>query len=283
MTNDTRPSRTDTEGRKGGGPVPDSHENSSRRPQTSPGHAVSSTFLALIAAFLLLAVLMVMQPDYARWLVFPFVLTGFVIALCLHEFGHALVAYHCGDVSVQEKGYLTLDPLNYANVQYSIVFPLLIMAIGGIGLPGGAVYIRRELLHRPGYGMLVSAGGPVATAVVLFLFMLALRLGADVLAAAPSLRASLAFLALLEVTTLVFNLLPCPGLDGWGIIEPWIPEPVRDFGRRLAPIGPAILVFLLFLPVLYDLFWHSVIWASTLVGLDVSLAFRGFRLFQFWR
>lgn len=101
---------------------------------------------------------MLYRPDHARYLVFPLVLTGFLIGLCLHEFGHAIVACVCGDWSVRQKGYLTLDPLRYTDAAYSIVFPILIMAIGGIGLPGGAVYIDTRLLRRRLYGALVSAG-----------------------------------------------------------------------------------------------------------------------------
>ena len=103
---------------------------------------------------------MLYRPDHARVLVFPFVFIGFVISLCLHEFGHAIVAYHCGDRTVRDKGYLTLDPLRYTDLQYSIVFPLMIMALGGIGLPGGAVYINTQYLRRRVYGALVSAGRP---------------------------------------------------------------------------------------------------------------------------
>ena len=114
---------------------------------------------------------MLYRPDHARALVFPFVFIGFVISLCLHAFGHAIVAYHCGDWTVRDKGYLTLDPLRYTDLQYSIVFPLLIMALGGIGLPGGAVYINTQYLHRRIDGALVSAGGPLGTAVVLAALM----------------------------------------------------------------------------------------------------------------
>ena len=66
------------------------HQDSSTR-SSAP---VSSTFLLLIVAFLACAVWMLYRPDHARVLVFPFVLAGFLISLCLHEFGHAIVAYH---------------------------------------------------------------------------------------------------------------------------------------------------------------------------------------------
>jgi Zn-dependent protease len=252
--------------------------------QSSQDRAVSSTFLVLVVAFLLCAVLMVLQPAYARYLAFPFVLIGYVISLCLHEFGHAIVAYHCGDRTVRAKGYLTLNPLRYTDAQNSILIPVLIMAIGGIGLPGGAVYINTQLLRRRAYGALVSAGGPLATAVVLAVLLVVLRAGSQSLAATPALTVSLAFLALLEMTALIFNLLPCPGLDGWGIIEPFLPGAVRAMGRRLAYVAPAILVVALFLvPPLNSLLWDTIFQASVLIGLDERLAFQGFRIFQFWR
>ena len=245
---------------------------------------ISSTFLLLIAAFLLCAVWMLYRPDQARLLVFPFVLTGFLIGLCLHEFGHAIIAYHCGDTTVRQKGYLTLDPLRYTDLQNSILFPILIMAIGGIGLPGAAVYINTLLLRRRVYGALVSAGGPLATAAVLAALMFALNMWFKPVAPDPVLHAAVAFLALLEVTALLFNLLPCPGLDGWGIVEPFLPGKVRQWGRSAAQIAPIVLVLaLFFVPGLNHWFWDIVYRACGQIGLDPRLAWEGYGLFQFWR
>jgi hypothetical protein len=161
--------------------------------------------------------------------VFPFVLAGFLISLCLHEFGHAFVAYHCGDTTVEEKGYLTLNPLLYTDLQYSILFPILIMAIGGVGLPGGAVYINTDLLRRRIYGALVSAGGPLATAVVLAALMLAINLAFKPVAPDPVLYAAVAYLAMRRADV---QPAPCPGLDGWGI--PAVSALTSPRGRRAA-------------------------------------------------
>jgi Zn-dependent protease len=245
---------------------------------------LSSAFLLLIVAFLACAVWMLYRPDQGRMLVFPFVLTGFLISLCLHEFGHALIAFHCGDTTVEEKGYLTLNPLHYTDVQYSIVFPLLVMAIGGIGLPGGAVYINTRLLRHRIYGALVSAGGPLATAVVLAVLMLTINLAFKPVAPDRVLYASLSYLAMLQLTVLVFNLLPCPGLDGWGIIEPFLPYGAQQWGRRAAMVAPVILVLaLFFVPGLSRWFWDIVYALSAQIGLDWSVAWNGLGLFQFWR
>lgn len=245
---------------------------------------ISSTFLALIAAFLFCAVWMLYRPDHARALVFPLVFIGFVISLCVHEFGHAIVAYHCGDKTVRDKGYLTLDPLRYTDPLYSVLFPLLIMALGGIGLPGGAVYINMHYLRRRVYGALVSAGGPLGTALVLAVLMALFSAVPQMASTAPALYVALAFLALLQVTALIFNLIPCPGLDGWGIIEPFLPEPLRRLGRRVAPIAILVLVAaLLLVPGLSRYLWQTVFAACALIGLDPRAAFTGLRLFQFWQ
>ena len=254
------------------------------RAQPARGWPISSTFLALIAAFLFCAVWMLYRPDHARALVFPFVFIGFVISLCVHEFGHAIVAYHCGDRTVRDKGYLTLDPLRYTDLQYSILFPILIMALGGIGLPGGAVYINLHYLRRPIYGSLVSAGGPLGTAVVLAALMAVFAAVPQLSATAPVLYMALAFLALLQVTALIFNLIPCPGLDGWGIIEPFLPAPLRDLGRRVSSFAILLLVAaLLLVPGLSRWLWQTVFTACALIGLDPRAAFTGLRLFQFWQ
>src|SRR5919109_4442517 len=50
-----------------------------------------------------------------RYLVVVFVVSGWITSLCLHEFGHALVAYLGGDTAVKEAGYLSLNPLKYTH------------------------------------------------------------------------------------------------------------------------------------------------------------------------
>ena len=84
------------------------------------------------------------------WLAGLFVFGGWMISLCLHEFGHAIVAYFGGDTSVKDKGYLTLNPLNYTDPGLSLLLPMIFLVMGGIALPGG---VGDSFLVRLDYGI----------------------------------------------------------------------------------------------------------------------------------
>src|SRR5512142_224535 len=109
---------------------------------------------------------------------FLIVLIGWIFSLCLHEFSHALVAYYGGDYTVREKGYLTFNPLKYTHPVYSIVLPLLFVLMGGIGLPGGAVYIERWRLRSRLWATAVSLAGPAANLLIAIVLGLVLRFAA---------------------------------------------------------------------------------------------------------
>src|SRR5436190_2008214 len=64
-------------------------------------------------------------PDrYVAGLTLLFVVSGWITSVCIHEFGHALVAFIGGDRSVRDKGYLTLDPRRYTHPFLSLVLPV---------------------------------------------------------------------------------------------------------------------------------------------------------------
>lgn len=212
-------------------------------------------------------------------MVFVFVLIGWVISLCLHEFAHARVAYAGGDTSVAAKGYLSLNPLRYTEPVYSLLLPLLFLALGGIGLPGGAVYIETHRLRGRGWQSAVSLAGPAANLAVAAVIGLALRL---VPPSESALAPALAFLGLLQVSAVVLNLLPLPPLDGFGIIEPFLPHAVQEKARgagRWALWG----VFILLWSPAGALFWWVVFELARLLGVPEELAMEGYRAFQFWR
>ena len=106
--------------------------------------------------------------------VFIFVIAGWLVSLCLHEFGHAYMAWRYGDREVAVRGYLTLNPLKYSNPLLSLGLPLVFIALGGIGLPGGAVYVRTSWMTPRRRTVVALAGAAVnATLAVILLVVTA--------------------------------------------------------------------------------------------------------------
>jgi Zn-dependent protease len=201
---------------------------------------------------------------------FAFIIGGWLVSLCLHEFGHAVTAFWGGDESTESKGYLTLNPLKYTHPIISVVIPLVMLLMGGIAFPGGAVYINVHALRKPHYRSLVSAAGPLANLVCLFL--LALPFGNlpfyFIFSNAPlEFLSALGLLALLQMIALLINLLPIPGLDGFGILEPFLPREWLGFASFVRPFGFFIIFFLLSVKSpISDFFWDNVWSAMDLVG-----------------
>ena len=185
------------------------------------------------------------------------VLLGWIATVCLHEFGHAIVAYYGGDTSVKEKGYLTLNPLKYTDLGYSLVMPVVFLVIGGIALPGAAVYINTSLLRGRAWKSAVSAAGPIATAVVAIGLSIPFQLG---WATADSwVWQALALLTLFQVAGFFFNLLPMPSFDGFGIIEPWLPLGAQRVAQRWGRYGYLVLLALFWtVPAFSRNFWALV-------------------------
>jgi len=210
---------------------------------------------------------------------FVFIASSWVITLCLHEFGHAIVAYRNGDVSVAHRGYLTLDPLRYTHVVFSIVLPLVFVLLGGIGLPGGAVFIDRRALRTRFAHTAVSAAGPLMNLAVAILLAIALALGGE----PTPFWAAIAFLLFLQVTAAVLNLLPIPGLDGYGIIEPYLPRTWAAQAARIAPYAVLSLFALLWIPAINSAFFSGIDGILSLLGVPAGYVGAGYGLFQFWR
>lgn len=212
--------------------------------------------------------------------VFILVIAGWVVSLCLHEFGHAYTAWRFGDRDAATRGYLTLDPRRYSHPGLSLVLPLVFIALGGIGLPGGAVYLQTSFMS-PTRRTLVSLAGAAANLVLAVLLLTATQLFFDPQHAV--LWAGVAFLGFLQIMGVVLNLLPIPGLDGYDALEPHLSPETQ---RTLAPAkqwGLFILLLLLFAPVLSQWLFGFVSWLFGFSGVSPWLWGKGYQLTLFWR
>jgi Zn-dependent protease len=208
------------------------------------------------------------------------VLGGWAVSLCLHEFAHALVAHRSGDRLIRARGYLTLDIRRYSNVALTFVLPVLFLLLGGIPLPGGAVWIDHGAIRSRGARSLVSVAGPAVNLVL----ALALTLAVVAVPMPVGLAAGLSCLALIQVLAFLLNMLPVPGLDGFGVVEPYLPSGAQVLAARVRPWAPLVLlVLLLGVPGVSGLLFGVGDALFTAIGGNARLAAAGYSQLLFWR
>ena len=142
-----------------------------------------------------------------------------LIAIPLHEMGHAAAAYLLGDRSVRYFGYFTWNPRRFLD-------PLGVIAVF-IALVGWGkkVPVQPNRISTMGQKVLYELGGPAASllaAVVVGVILRVLRnAGAEPSISSPLDIVTYLLYAIwfLNVSIFAFQLLPIPGLDGWDIVE----------------------------------------------------------------
>jgi Zn-dependent protease len=240
---------------------------------------------AILGVWLALGAWLVAQPN--GFAVFAFVMVGWILSVMVHEFSHAAVAWLGGDKTVAEKGYLSFDPRRYGDLGVSLIIPLLALAMGGIGFPGGAVYIRNDLIRTRPWRSATSLAGPAATLVILLVltFGLAFWAGWGVSGPGPiTLFEALTVLAFLQAMGLILNLLPIPGLDGFGAIRPFLPAALTPHLRKaegLVMIGLLLVIF--WVPGASAALFRAAATLGALLGLNLDALSEGWRAFHFWQ
>ena len=160
------------------------------------------------------------MSNFAGFLLHALLLVpALLIAIPVHEMGHAAAAYILGDRSVRYFGYFSLNPRRFLD-------PLGVIAVF-VALVGWGrrVPVQPNRINTTGQRVMHELGGPAANlivAVVLgFVLQALVRFGL-----APSydlsvglLGAALYVIVFLNLSVFAFQLLPVPGLDGWNVIE----------------------------------------------------------------
>ncbi len=241
--------------------------------------------IVMLGALIISTTLMVQDnSNIARAGLVVFVLDSWIVSLCAHEFGHALLADLGGDRSVRGNGYLSFNPLKYTHPLLSIIMPLLFMMLGGIGLPGGAVYIQTARLRSPKWQSAVSFAGPAASALMAVLFSLPFVFSLDHYVDNLLLWEACSVMVYLNCAAVVLNLLPIPPLDGFGILAPFLSANLRTLFYSFSSFGFLLIFMLLFInPSIRTAFQNTIDSMMQTLSVTPSLADQGFRMFMFWR
>ncbi len=250
---------------------------------------VSPVFLALVAVTATGGAAAWVGYGDDRFAVFVFVFGAYFVVLSLHEFGHAYAAHRAGDAGIAARGYLTLNPMRYVNPVLSILLPAIYLAIGALPLPGASVLVDRGAARKRWQASMISASGPLWNVLFAGISMAAVAIAtpSDVeLFTDPhqAFWAGVSFFAYLQVAVALLNLIPVPGLDGYGIIEPYLRYETR---RSLEPIRPygilLVLLLLVAFPPVRDGFSHAINSILDTFGQPSLGPALGQDIFQFWR
>jgi Zn-dependent protease len=227
------------------------------------------TIIIVVVAVALIVILLETHRINRLEIIYFLVLIPSII---LHELSHGVVALAFGDDTAKRAGRLTLNPVKHVDPVGTLLVPA-ILSLSGLGAYGWAkpVPVNTSRLRSPrNHTVVVSLVGPLTN------FALAALLGWIFVATAspeaksyvaqgfypPNLLSQIIFIAgFANIVLGVFNLIPCPPLDGASVLERFLPE-------RWLPQYYQLQPFLMFLPFILILLFRNE-W-SQLIGHVVS-------------
>jgi Zn-dependent protease len=165
-----------------------------------------------------------------------------LVALPIHEFSHAFVAYRLGDDTAARRGRLTLNPLRHLDPLGSAMILFV-----GFGWAKPVPVNPYNLRHgsRAGYA-LVAAAGPASNLLLAALVAVLWRIGLFGSASYNVLQFASIFMYI-NVSLCLFNLIPLAPLDGSGVLGGIVGERGAQALASLQTYGPILLMGLFML------------------------------------
>ena len=146
-------------------------------------------------------------------------LPGIIIGLSFHEFAHAWVSDKLGDPTPRRQGRVTINPI--AHIDWMGFLALLLVGFGW----GKPVQIDPGYYkHRRRDEFLVGIAGVTMNLLLAIIFAIPARAmvkafsGAAASELVYNIYLILFYIVSINIVLMIFNLIPCPPLDGWGIL-----------------------------------------------------------------
>ena len=188
-----------------------------------------------------------------------------LLAVSVHEAGHAWMSYKFGDDTAYMLGRVTLNPVAHTDPIGTLLIPIIAFVLGTMGGALGSIPLigwgkptpvnPRKWDRYKLANVMVSIAGVLANLILLIIGFVAARImltqGFEVLDFFGRSTNPLAILVgnmmLLNLSLFVFNLLPFPPLDGSKILSTFLPESFQPIFDMLEQFGFLILMFLIYI------------------------------------
>jgi len=175
---------------------------------------------------------------------------GFVIALVVHEYAHALVSSRLGDHTPRQQGRLSLNPQVHLDRFGSIVLPAILLLITLFDVSRAFVFgyakpqpqnpwtLRRQDRHA----VFIALAGPAANLVLSFGFGALYRVAGG----SGELGRFIAACLLANVIMAAMNLIPIPPLDMSRVVARTLPPRAREVMTNLEQYGALFMLLVFF-------------------------------------
>lgn len=182
-------------------------------------------------------------------------LIAFILCIAAHEFGHAWVATRLGDPTPRLQGRLTLAPQHHIDPIGTLLMPLIMAFTAAPLLAWGRpvqinpVAFTRRVTMSTGR-MLVAIAGPAMNLIMAVVVSIGIVGAARLGASDHMLGGVFHYLVELNISLMIFNLLPIPPLDGGSVLAWLLPRSMHGAVDFLARYGWTILLLLVLAPSL---------------------------------
>ncbi len=185
---------------------------------------------------------MLIQLLFLNPTLYLMVAVSILLALSLHEYSHAQIAYFLGDPTAKEMGRLTINPLAHLDP-----FGTLFLFLFGIGWGKPVPFNFLNLRNKKWGPTLIALAGPGSNFLAALVVGLILRFSS---LTNPSLIIFFSIFIWLNILLGIFNLMPVPPLDGSHLLFAILPPSQTRIKLTLLS-SSFILLFLVIVFMIY--------------------------------
>jgi len=198
----------------------------------------------------------------------PLVLVMVFFSVVCHEIAHGYTAYRLGDPTASRMGRLSFNPIVHIDLFGTIILPAMLIFMKSPFLFAWAkpVPVNPNFFKDPKKGMmLVAMAGPATNLAIALVLSALLFLAGGILPA--FLSRTFAYVSVINVMLMVFNLIPIPPLDGSRIVTNFLKGKALWNYMKLERFGMFIVFGLLFTGVISSILYPAMNLAVRILGL----------------